>query len=69
MVIIFSGVTKQKRDSSKQQCYKQCFGSGALSGKMLLLRIFENNKIDAYFRVGWLSKGWLCPVWLGKWLG
>ncbi len=27
-------------------------GSGALSGKMLLVRIIENNKIDAYFRSG-----------------
>ena len=27
-------------------------GSGALSDKMLLVRIVENNKIDAYFRVG-----------------
>ncbi len=27
------------------------FGSGAFSGKMLLVRIVENNKIDAYFRV------------------
>ncbi len=26
------------------------FGSGALNGKMLLLRIIENNKIDAYLR-------------------
>ncbi len=26
------------------------FGSGALSGKMLLVRIVENNIIDAYFR-------------------
>ena len=25
-------------------------GSGALSGKMLLVRIVENNKIFAYFR-------------------
>ena len=24
------------------------FGSGALPGKMLSVRIFENNKIDAY---------------------
>ena len=24
-------------------------GSGTLSGKMLLVRIVENNKIDAYF--------------------
>ena len=28
------------------------FGSGALSGKMLLVRIVENMKIDAYFRAG-----------------
>ena len=28
------------------------FGSGALSGKMLLVRIVENNKIDTYFRAG-----------------
>ena len=28
------------------------FGSGALPGKILLVRIVENNKIDAYFRVG-----------------
>ena len=50
MVIIFSGVTKQKRDSSKQQSHKQCFGSGALSGKMLLVMIVENNKINGYLR-------------------
>jgi len=31
---------------------KKIFGSGALSGKMLLARIFENNKIDDYFRAG-----------------
>ena len=29
----------------------------ALSSKMLLVRIVENNKIDAYFRAGRLSKG------------
>ncbi len=28
------------------------FGSSALSGKMLLVRIVENNKIDDYFRAG-----------------
>ncbi len=28
------------------------FGSGDLSGKMLLVRIVENNKIDDYFRAG-----------------
>ncbi len=27
-------------------------GFGALSGKMLLVRIVENNKMDAYFRAG-----------------
>ncbi len=27
-------------------------GSGALSGKMLFVRITENNIIDAYFRSG-----------------
>ncbi len=26
------------------------FGSGALSGKKLLIRIIESNKSDAYFR-------------------
>ncbi len=38
-------------------------GSGALHGKMMLIRIIENNKIDAYFR---LIKGYLCPLQLGK---
>ena len=28
--------------------YNLPFGSGALSGKMLLVRIVENNKIDDY---------------------
>ncbi len=27
-------------------------GSGALSGKVLLVRIIENNEIEAYFRSG-----------------
>ncbi len=27
-------------------------GSGALHGKMLLVRIIENNKLYAYFRSG-----------------
>ena len=30
----------------------QRLGTGALPGKMLLVRIIENNKIDAYFRSG-----------------
>ena len=33
------------------------FGSGALSGKMLLVRIGENNNINAYFGQVRLSKG------------
>ncbi len=36
---------------------KSIFGSGALSGKLLLVRIIENNKIAAYFRHFRLSKG------------
>ncbi len=38
-----------------QSGYKQhnCIcGSGALPCKMLVVRIIENNKIDAYFRSG-----------------
>ncbi len=31
------------------------FGSGALFGKILLVRIVGNNKIDAYFRAGRLG--------------
>ncbi len=30
-------------------------GSGALPGKMLFVRIIENNKIYAYFRSGWVK--------------
>ncbi len=33
------------------------FGSGALSGKMLLVSIVENNKIDDYLGQVMLSKG------------
>ena len=29
---------------------KDFFGFGALPGKMLLVRIIENDKIEAYFR-------------------
>ena len=32
--------------------HTEIFGSGALPGKMLLERIIENVKIDAYFRSG-----------------
>ena len=31
------------------------FGSGALLGKMLLVRFVENNNIDAYFRACWVK--------------
>ena len=33
------------------------FGSGALPSEMLLVRIIENNKIDAYLGQVRLSKG------------
>ena len=36
-------------------------GSGANHGKMLLVRIIENDRIYGYF-----SKGWLYPTGLGK---
>ncbi len=32
------------------------YGSGALPGKMLSVSIYENDKIDAYFRSSYLSK-------------
>ena len=32
--------------------FKGKLGSGAHSGKMLLVRIIENNKIDAHIRAG-----------------
>ncbi len=44
-------------------------GSGALSGKTLLVRIVENNKIDDYLGQVKLGKGWLCPAGLGNGLG
>ncbi len=31
---------------------KTLFGSDAVSGKMLLIRIVENYKIDVYFKAG-----------------
>ena len=33
-------------------CQPPILGSSALSGKMLLVRIVENNKIDDYFSTG-----------------
>ena len=44
----------------KKFCIEKIFGSGALSDKMLLVRIIENIKIDAYFnqvRPAVLGKG------------
>ena len=41
-------------------------GSCALSGKMLLLRIIEENKTDDILSKVRLSKGLLCPIGLGK---
>ena len=32
--------------------FYQIFGSGALSGNVLLISIVENNKFDVYFRAG-----------------
>ena len=44
-------------------------GSGALSGKMLLVSIVENNKINDYLGQVRLSKGKLRTTGLGKGLG
>ena len=45
------------------------YGSGALSGKMLLVRIVEYNIIADYLGQVRLSKCLLCPAGLGKGLG
>ena len=42
----------QKVYSSQEFLLTRIIGSGALSGKMLLVRIVENNKNDDYFRTG-----------------
>ena len=44
-------------------------GSGALSGKMLLVRIAENNKIDDYFRSGVVKLGIAVPRRVRKGIG
>ena len=46
--------------------FKRIFGSSALSGKMSLVWIVENNKNDDYLGQVRLSKGKLCPAGLGK---
>ena len=45
------------------------FRSGALPGKMLLVRSIENNKLMLILGQVRLSKGKLCPAGLGKGLG
>ena len=42
------------------------YGSGALHGKMLLVRIVENYKIHDYLGQVKLSKGELCPAGLER---
>ncbi len=37
---------------SRKIVFKTILGSGVVSGKMLLVRIIENNKNYAYFRSG-----------------
>ena len=37
------------KEIKKTRIITKC-GTGALFGKMLLVRIIENNKIEAYFR-------------------
>ncbi len=36
-------------------------GSGALSGKILLVRIVENIKIDTYYRAGYVKQWFALP--------
>ncbi len=48
---------KEKKGTTKEA------GSGVLPSKMLLVKIIENKKNYAYFR---LSKGLLCPTGLEK---
>ena len=42
------------------------FGSGTLSGKMLLVRIVENDKILDYFRAGWVKQRLALPCSVRK---
>ena len=49
-----NSVPENQETSYCSRLYSQVIivGSGALSGKMLLVRIIKNNKINAYFRAG-----------------
>ena len=44
-------------------------GSDALSGKMLLAKIFETNKTVPFFGKVRFTKGYICPARLVKGLG
>ena len=44
-----------KLKRKKEMPINRYIGSGALSGKMLLVRIIENNKIFACFKSGWFK--------------
>ncbi len=46
------GINTPSTDFQKSYIHINYAGSGALSGKMLLVRSIVNNKIDAYFRSG-----------------
>ena len=59
-------IQDQKLDSDNLMGY---LGSGALSGKILPVRIIANNKINAYCGQVRLNKGQLYPALLGKGLG
>ena len=57
MTYFFTKDKQTKREKATGGIHKfslgtQNSGSGALPGKMLLVRIIENNKIEAYFRSG-----------------
>ena len=43
---------EESKPEGKKVCYHLNFGTGALSGKMLVVSIIENNKFDAYPRSG-----------------
>ena len=42
------------------------FGSGAISGKMLLVGIVENSDIDDYFRAGYVKQMFTLPCRVRK---
>ncbi len=44
-------------------------GTGALPGKMLFVKIIENDKTNTHLGQVRLSKGYLCPAGIGNGLG